>query len=278
MAIVSAVIAPHGSQVIEGAAAADATAAARVTTAGMEELGRHVAASGADTAIVFTPHNVHVEGAMAVIESGRIEGALEGGTKKVALDVPVERELAADVKQAVRSAGVPVVGLSYGGNDAASAAFPMDWAVFVPLWFLGGRQLPPIPTVVMCPARDLDAETHVRAGRAVADAARRSGRRIVIVASCDQGHRHLESGPYGYAPDAAAFDDQMADIVRSGDLRRLLDIDPAFVSRAAADSWWQSLLLHGALGDGWRSELISYEHPTYFGMLCAAFSPATDSA
>jgi hypothetical protein len=45
------------------------------------------------------------------------------------------------------------------------------------------------------------------------------------------------------------------------------------VERAAADSWWQLLMLHGALDDGWRSELFSYEAPSYYGMLCAAFTP-----
>jgi hypothetical protein len=32
-------------------------------------------------------------------------------------------------------------------------------------------------------------------------------------------------------------------------------------------------MLHGALESlpGWRSELLSYEAPTYFGMLCAAY-------
>ena len=32
-------------------------------------------------------------------------------------------------------------------------------------------------------------------------------------------------------------------------------------------------MLHGALSaeNGWRSELLSYEAPTYFGMLCAAY-------
>ena len=30
-------------------------------------------------------------------------------------------------------------------------------------------------------------------------------------------------------------------------------------------------MLHGALGDGFRAELLSYEAPTYFGMLTAAF-------
>ena len=43
---------------------------------------------------------------------------------------------------------------------------------------------------------------------------------------------------------------------------------------ASADSLWQMVVLHGALGDGFRSELLSYDRPTYFGMLCAAFEPA----
>lgn len=34
------------------------------------------------------------------------------------------------------------------------------------------------------------------------------------------------------------------------------------------------LMLHGAIGAGWRAEILSYEAPTYFGMLCASFVPA----
>ena len=47
-----------------------------------------------------------------------------------------------------------------------------------------------------------------------------------------------------------------------------------FVRQAAADSGWQMLMLHGALAAGWRGELLSYEAPTYFGMICAAYEPA----
>ena len=50
-------------------------------------------------------------------------------------------------------------------------------------------------------------------------------------------------------------------------------VDPVdFVERAAADSWWQMLMFHGALGNGLRSELRSYEVPSYYGMLCATFT------
>ena len=57
------------------------------------------------------------------------------------------------------------------------------------------------------------------------------------------------------------------------DLGGLLDLDAAFVDAAKADSWWQMLMLHGALDDGWRGDFLSYEAPTYFGMLCAAYVP-----
>jgi hypothetical protein len=32
-------------------------------------------------------------------------------------------------------------------------------------------------------------------------------------------------------------------------------------------------MFHGALGAAWHGELLSYEAPTYYGMLCAAYSP-----
>jgi len=61
--------------------------------------------------------------------------------------------------------------------------------------------------------------------------------------------------------------------VKRNALGELLSFDPPFVADAKADSFWQMLMLHGAIGDRWRAELLSYEAPTYFGMLCAAFAP-----
>jgi aromatic ring-opening dioxygenase LigB subunit len=61
--------------------------------------------------------------------------------------------------------------------------------------------------------------------------------------------------------------------VRENRLARLLEVDPSFVATAQADSWWQMLVLHGATQDAFDAELLSYEAPTYFGMLCASFTP-----
>jgi len=248
-----------------------------VTRRGMEELGRRYERTRPDVAIVLTPHNIHVEGAMAVVTAGWIAGSLEGAAD-VALRVRTDREIAIACADAIASAGIPVSRVSYGANDAVAASFPMDWAVLVPLWFMGGRADPPVATVVIAPARDLSYEQHVAAGRAIARVAAASSARIALIASCDHGHGHDPNGPYGFTPKSREFDDAVVELVKADDLTTLLRLPPALPVEAKADSYWQMLMLHGALGDGWRGEFLSYEAPTYYGMLCAAYLPRAEPA
>ena len=272
--VVFGAIAPHGTLAVpEACSDADRDLAA-ATQRAMAELGRRFDAAAPDAAVLFTPHNVHVEGALAVVVAARIEGSLASWDEDLAhvrLGVPTERDLALAVRAALASAGLPAAGVSYGGNDPAGAAMPMDWATLIPLWFMGGRREEPVPVVVVAPARELGAGEHVAAGAAIAAAVHGSSRRAAVIASADHGHGHREEGPYGFAPESAEYDRRVVDIVAGGRLGDLAAFDPAFVADAKADSWWQMLMLHGALGEGWRADLLSYEAPTYFGMLCAAF-------
>ena len=65
----------------------------------------------------------------------------------------------------------------------------------------------------------------------------------------------------------------MVELVKRNALGELLTFEAGFPSEAKADSFWQMLMLHGAIGDRWRADFLSYEAPTYFGMLCASFVP-----
>lgn len=269
--IIFAAIAPHGTVAVPEAPAA-AVAGAERTQAALEELGRRFEEARPEVSVVLTPHSVHVEGHFAVVVSGRLEGTLAlWGAPEVELACPVDRALAGAVLEALREAGLPVLAVSFGANDAEAATMPMDWATLIPLWFMGGRLDPQVPAVVVAPARDRPLQEHVRAGAAIAAAAQACGRRVALIASADHGHAHDPEGPYGFDPAAAEFDEQIVELVREARLEGLLDLDPALVDAAKADSWWQLLMLHGALGDRWRPELLSYEAPTYFGMICAGF-------
>ncbi|HEY5057409.1 MAG TPA: hypothetical protein VII51_00200 [Gaiellaceae bacterium] len=236
-----AAIAPHG----------DLDSAPELRAA-MSELARRFDAAAPAAVIVVTPHNVHVEGHFAVVTAAQV-GAWR-----------TDRALATAALAALRADGLPAVGVSYGGNDAAEAELPVDWGTEVPLACLPAR-----PIVVVSPARDRPLAEHVRAGAALARASGET--RVALIASADHAHAHDAAGPYGFDPAAAAYDALVQDIVRSGRLEfeRLGDL----VAAAKADSLWQLLVLQGAAGPAPQVELLAYAAPAYYGMLVAAVDP-----
>ena len=270
MPLVFGAIAPHGSIAIaEWCTPEQRPLAARTRTA-FGELGRCFDAARPEVTVLFTPHHVHLEKHMGIVTSGAMHGVLEGGASRVELKVKVDRDLGRAIQTAIAAAGVPIIGLSYGGNDPATAVMPMDWATQIPIHFMGRDA---VPIVMVAPARDLSWDLHVAAGRAIAAVAAASPKRIAVIASCDHGHGHDAKGPYGFTPKSKEFDDRVVDVVKRNALDELLRFEPTFPADAKADSFWQMLMLHGAIGDRWKAEFLSYEAPTYFGMLCAAFTP-----
>ena len=268
MTLVFAAIAPHGTLPEAPVPGADKTHEA------LAELWRRFDTATPEATIVLSPHNVHVEGHFAVVLAGALSGSLaEFDAPEVTLACPVDVELATQALVALHDEGIPVVGASFGANDPGAATAPMDWGVLIPLWFMGGRSEPQVPAVVVSPARDRPIAEHVRAGRALARAAEESPKRIALIASADHGHAHDPDGPYGFDPAAAAYDEAIVRLVQEDRLSELLELEPAFVDAAKADSWWQLAMLHGALGDDWQGDFLSYEASTYFGMLCAAYVP-----
>ena len=270
--LVFACIAPHGDLAIPDACPPWTRDLASATQDGMAALGRRFDAADPDVVVVLTPHGIHVDGHLAVVVAGRTSGTLDEAPA-ISLDLPVDRELGLALVRELETAGIPAVGVSYGGNDPAEAVMPLDWGSLIPLWYLGGRRDPPVPVVIVAPARDLPLETHIEAGVAISRTITVGSRRVALVASADQAHAHLADGPYGFDPAARTFDESVVAILREGRLGALRGLGASLIEAAKPDSWWQMLILLGAIGEAWRPQLLSYEVPTYYGMLCAAFEP-----
>lgn len=258
MTLVFAAIAPHGGLVFDQPEAP--------TRKAMEELGRRFVVAGPEAAIVLTPHGMHVDGHFAVVRSVALEGDASQWTDADSnYSGPGDPELADACVKALQADGLPALGITFGATAAGASTMPLDWGASIPLWFMRA------PAVVVSPCRALSNDQHVRAGRALARAT--GDRPVALIASADHGHGHTEDGPYGFAAESEPYDAKIVELVGQGRLGDLPAIDPAFAVAAKADSFWQLLMLHGALDDGFDAELLSYEVPTYFGMLCAAFSP-----
>jgi aromatic ring-opening dioxygenase LigB subunit len=256
--IVFAAIAPHGGPVFDQPEAP--------TRRGMEELGRRFAAAAPEAAIVLTPHGTHVDGHLSVVRAERLEGDAHQWTDAdTHYAGPGEPALADACVELLRAAGLPAVGVTFGSSQAASSTMPLDWGALIPLWFMRA------PAVVVTPTRELANDQLVLTGEALAAAT--GERRIALIASADHGHGHTPDAPYGWSAASAVYDGRVVELVRGNRLGELAGWDPAFAVSAKADSFWQLLILHGALGDRFEAELLSYEVPTYFGMLTAAFRP-----
>jgi len=169
---------------------------------------------------------------------------------------------------------VPVVNAIYGSSGGDSCFTPLDWGAVVPLWYLGSRWPEPPAILSATPSRALTLRQLYDLGTAIAQVAEASGKRVALIASADWGHAHDADGPYGLDPASAEFDGMIQNIIKEGDLDKLLEVDIDFADRAKVDGLWQAITLAGALHQTpMRGELLSYQVPSYFGMLVAAYEP-----
>lgn len=275
--LVFACIAPHGSMIIpllneEGGQKALATRAA------MEELGRRMATAQPETIVLITPHGHRVDGAFSLLNNERVRGELSSeedgsGGGGFTLVFEVDKELNAAIVETAQSLQVPVTRIGYAVPDDPAFWQPLDWGASVPLYFMGGMFHPRPKVVIACADRgNMAWELFAPFGRAIRQAAESIGRNIALIASADMGHAHDENGPYGSDTASAEYDAATIEAIKEQDPGRLLAFDSAWVQRASTDSYGQILNLHGAIeGTNFRGELLSYEVPTYFGMMCVAY-------
>jgi len=287
MPLVAAQIAPHGFDLIHDISE-DAGGGLK-TRAAMEQAGAFFADAGVEVIVLVGPHGVRVDGAICLDNVARGAGLLSRGGNTVEMNVPMDRELVLEIDRRCQAAGVKTALAGYAGNRADQSVVPMDWGAMTPLWFNGhgdnrvgyGSVLAGAPAddhgplvVLATPSRILPRQAMVDFGRVLGETFRDDPRKIGFIASCDWGHSHTESGPYGYHPAAAIVDKQVTDAIEANDLLSLINLPDDDVANAAIDGLWQTLMLAGVQQitplDG---TLLSYEVPDYFGMIVATYTP-----
>mgnify|MGYP005831457321 CR=1 FL=1 len=271
MGIVYACIAPHGSEVIPKLAG-DKFEAFGETRKGMEELTRAMKQHNPHTIIIATPHNLRLDQTIGIVTTQYSAGYLRDKGKTVSARFKCNRQLAQKIYQNAKKAELPVVAANYGTSEGPASCMPMDWGTLIPLWFFGTQEKKKPQIIIVTPSREIPLTQLVEFGKIIVRVAEKSKRRIAFVASADQGHAHDKNGPYGFHPASAEYDQLVIKAVKENNLKRLLTLDPKFVEDAKPDSLWQIAMLTGVLdGVPMQARFISYQTPTYFGMLCADF-------
>lgn len=274
--LVSACMVPHGSWAIAELAGQHRNKFER-TRQSMETIGKNIAATKPDTIIVLTPHGIHIDGAMCIIASDRMRGVLEENSGRVEVNMQVDQELGYRIARASFSAGVPAVTAISNPAIGINGYAPMDWGALVPLWFIGAHYTPQPRIVSITPSRSLSYEQHITFGRVLAQAITETPgkRRIALIASADWAHAHSRTGPYGYHVAAARFDAEIVEMVKRNELAGMASFDDEYIEDAKPDGIWQALILHGVQQSiPLQVQFHTYEVPTYFGLLCAEYTPS----
>lgn len=276
MTLVYACIAPHGSEVIEQLASNAAVKQFRKIRDGLRILASDVGRARPDTIVIATPHNLRLWGRIGIVLAENSTGTLKASPRNrvsVNLKVKCDVEFASELLERSTKKHLPVVGAHYGTSEGATSDMPMDWGTLVPLWFMIPRCRRKPRVVIVTPSRDISLSKNFEFGRMIAEQSEANRRkRVVFVASADQAHAHKKTGPYGYNRQAKEYDKLVLGALNRNRIRAVMTFKPSLVKAAKPDSLWQMIVMAG-IADKIRlkAEIVSYDVPTYFGMICASF-------
>jgi len=271
--LVYACIAPHGGEIVPALAGRRLSKFA-LTRKGMKALALKMKEARPDTIVVASPHNLRLQKHVGVVTSEYSTGKVREGPKEIKLRARCDVEFSRKVVEEAESKGLPVVAANYGALEGRMSDLAMDWGTLIPLWFLLRGTGLKSKVVIVTPSRGIPLSQNFEFGRTVAEAAQEGMKRVAFVASADQAHAHKKNGPYGFDECAAKYDARVIEAIRGDRLDSIMNLRPELVEGAKPDSLWQMTMLAGVTSVvPMKGELVTYEVPTYYGMLCASFQP-----
>jgi aromatic ring-opening dioxygenase LigB subunit len=276
MTLVYACIAPHGGEIIPELASKSVLHKFEETRAAMRVLARRISEARPQTVVIASPHNLRLLSNIAVVISENSSGTLKGSSNRsVNVRARCDVDFGKIVVRQSEKAGLPVVGANYGTAAGSSSGMQMDWGTLVPLWFVLKEQKLKARILIVAPSREISLRKNFDFGRLLGRLMKRDkNRNFAFIASADQAHAHSRSGPYGFSPAASKYDDFVINAIRDNKLDRILQLKARFIEDAKPDSPWQMIILAGINEViPLRSQLLSYQVPSYYGMACAGFEP-----
>jgi aromatic ring-opening dioxygenase LigB subunit len=259
-------ITPHGGELIPELTGSNPDRMNR-TRENMKKLGFEMEKANPEVIILLTPHGTRIDRQFSISNSERMIGHLEENNASFSMERSVDRELAEAIYNLADEKGLPAGKINYGTSAGPYSCLPLDWGAIVPLRFM-----PDVPVVIITPSREISFENHVAFGNVIKQVAEATKKRIGLIASCDWSHAHDEQGPYGFHPDAKKLDEEVLTLIKKNQLESMMEFDPAYIENAKPDGIWQTLILAGAIPyENRNAELLSYEAPTYFGLICTAY-------
>ena len=242
------------------------------TTRAYERVADEISALRPDTIVVTSPHAVMYADYFHISPGDGAKGSFARfGAPEVRFSETYDTELVESICRLADEAGLPVGTL--GERDAA-----LDHGTMVPLWFIrnqyaGGK-------LVRIGLSGQPLTDHYRLGQIIAEAAAKTDKRVVLVASGDLSHKLQAHGPYGFAPEGPEYDRRIMDVCGRAAFGELLEFDDTFCDKAAECGHRSFVIMAGAF-DGLRVKATALSHQDVTGVgygICTFYPEGKDES
>lgn len=239
------------------------------TVEAMRLLAERIREAEPELLVVITPHGEVMREGPAVMVNERLHGDFgRFGFPDLQLEFETDRELVELLRRETAAETLKPVFLGNNGRGSGGAPV-LDHGAMVPLHYLieAGVNLRGLHiTFGFNPYRDLYAF-----GRVLRRVIDERGASTAVIASGDLSHRLIPGAPAGYSPRGADFDRLLVELIREGRVEEILDIDQKLVEEAGECGLRSFVIALGMFdGEGFTSDIISYEGPFGVGYLVAS--------
>ncbi len=233
-----------------------------------KDVAKRIAVMQPETIVIISPHSVMYRDYFHISPGVHASGDFSRyGYPKIVLEADYDAVLVAEIEREAHRNKIPAG--TEGDREKA-----LDHATMIPLRFIKEAYLKKFK-IVRIGLSGLPLSEHYRLGETIREAAEKTGRRIVVVASGDLSHRLLDSGPYEYAKEGPEYDRKITEMLAEGNLSKALEFSEDFCEKAG-ECGHRSISIMAGCMDGLplKAELLSYEGPFGVGYAVAAFQDA----
>ena len=256
MSIVSAYLLPHPPIAIEQVGKGRERRISR-TINSFDKVSLEISKISPETIIFLSPHSTGYSDYFHISPGDKAEGNFSNfGASKVKLTANYDQPLVESITHFAAEMGLPA-----GTQGEFEPA--LDHGMMVPMHFINKHYTD--YKSVRIALSGMEPLLHYKLGKAIYAAAYKLGRKTVLVASGDLSHKLTYDGPYGYAPEAAIFDNEIMTNLRQGDFLNLMQIDPNLRERAAECGYLSAVIMAGCF-DKQEVEASEYSYEGPFGV------------
>lgn len=234
----------------------------------MELFAQKLAESGAESIVIISPHGSVFQDGVAINGCDMLVGDLKQFRADISFEYNNDIELMNEIISQAAKMGITALDIDDGLAIEYGVSSKLDHGVMVPAYFLDKKGIDlPLVSIGMSfmPFEELYAF-----GVSLKNAALALNRKVAIIASGDMSHRLTQDAPAGYSPHGVVFDNELKNLLESGDVKGIINIDRNMAERAGECGLRSLIMMLGATdGEEFDTEILSYEGPFGVGYMVA---------